>query len=92
MFRIEDLSQYFWSSFLGKYPLVTKTANTNMLPFALGNVSNIVAAADENGNLFIWKDVETIKENIGLNLTGQASAIQSLEFTRDDKRMITLGA
>ena len=63
-----------------------------MLPFALGNVSNIVAAADENGNLFIWKDVETIKENIGLNLTGHASAIQSLEFTRDDKRMITLGA
>ena len=91
MFRVEDLAQYFWSSFLGKYPLVTKSANSSMIPFALGNVSNIVAAADENGNVYVWKDVESIKENIGLNLIGHASAIHSVQFTKDDKRLITFG-
>lgn len=75
MFRVEDLSQYFWSSFIGKYPLVTKSANSNMLPFILGNVTNLVVAADDNGNVHLWKDVESIKENIGLNLAGHASTI-----------------
>jgi hypothetical protein len=39
-----------------------------MMPIVLGNLSNIVIAGDENGNLFLWKDVESIKENIGSNL------------------------
>jgi WD40 repeat protein len=91
MFRVEDLAQYFWSSFNGRYPLVTKSANSSMVPFALGHNSNIVAAADENGNLHVWKDVESIKENIGLNLVGHASAIHSVLFTNDDKRMVSFG-
>ena len=63
-----------------------------MLPFALGHISNIFTAADENGNVYMWKDVESVKENIGLNLVGHASAIQSVMFTKDDKRMISMGA
>jgi len=51
---------------------------TNLLPFALGHVTNHVVAADENGNLHIWKDVESIKENVGINLMGHASAIYSV--------------
>ena len=78
MFRVEDLAQYFWSSFVGKYPLVTKSANSTMIPFALGNVSNIAAAADENGNVYVWKDVESIREHIGVNMTGHASAINNV--------------
>jgi hypothetical protein len=27
----------------------------------------MVASGDENGNLYLWKDVESIKENIGFN-------------------------
>ena len=46
-----------------------------MLPFILGNVTNLVVAADDNGNVHLWKDVESIKENIGLNLAGHASTI-----------------
>jgi hypothetical protein len=49
-----------------------------MIPFALGNVSNIAAAAEENGNVYVWKDVESIREHIGVNMTGHASAINNV--------------
>jgi uncharacterized protein (UPF0210 family) len=63
-----------------------------MIPFALGNVSNIAAAADENGNVYVWKDVESIREHIGVNMTGHASAINNVQFTKDDKRLISFGS
>jgi len=62
-----------------------------MMPIILGNQSNMVAAGDENGNLFVWKDVESIKENIGNNYVTHSTNVQKLEFTIDDKRVITLG-
>lgn len=46
-----------------------------MIPIALGNLSNLVAAGDENGNVFLWKSVENIKDNIGLNFTGHTSPV-----------------
>jgi len=52
----------------------------------------MVVAGDENGNIYVWKDVESIKEHIGLNMTGHTSAIQRIELTKDDKRMISVGA
>ena len=51
----------------------------------------MVAAGDENGNLFVWKDVESIKENIGNNFVTHSTNIVKLEFTIDDKRVISLG-
>lgn len=72
---MEDVSQNFWSSWIGRYPLITKSPTTSMIPFCLGNLSNMVAAGDENGNVFLWKNVEHIKENIGLNFTGHTSHI-----------------
>jgi hypothetical protein len=60
MYKPEDLSLCFWSSWQSKFPLVTKKANSQMMPIALGNQSNMVAAGDENGNVFFWKDVESI--------------------------------
>ena len=48
-------------------------------------------AGDDNGNIYLWRDTESIKEHIGVNLTGHASAIQRLLLTQDDKRMLTLG-
>ena len=65
MFKVEDLASCFWSSFSSRYPLVTKAQNSNLLPIVLGNTSNIVISADENGNTFFWKDVESVKEHIG---------------------------
>lgn len=62
-----------------------------MMPIALGNQSNLVAAGDENGNVFLWKDVESIKENIGSNFVAHTASVQKIEFTIDDKRMLTAG-
>ena len=62
-----------------------------MMPIALGNLSNIVVAGDENGNIFLWKDVESIKENIGTNFITHTTNVQKLELTIDDKRLITMG-
>jgi hypothetical protein len=63
-----------------------------MMPIALGNLSNVVAAGDENGNLYVWKDVEAIKENVGNNFLTHTSNLQKIEFTIDDRRIITLGS
>lgn len=30
----------------------------------------MVAAGDENGNVFVWKDTESVRNNIGVNLAG----------------------
>lgn len=46
-----------------------------MIPIALGNLSNMVCAGDENGNVYFWKNVESIKDNIGLNFTGHTSHV-----------------
>lgn len=62
-----------------------------MIPIALGNLSNMVAAGDENGNIFFWKGVESIKDNIGLNFTGHTSHVQRIELTIDDKRLLSVG-
>lgn len=51
----------------------------------------MVACGDENGNIYIWKSVEAIKDNIGLNFSGHTAHIQRLELTVDDKRLLTLG-
>ena len=92
MFRVEDLSQCFWTNWLGKYPLVTKAANSNLLPISLGNLSNVVAAGDDYGNVYFWKDVESVRPHIGVNALAHMSPVQSMELTRDDSRLLTLGA
>jgi len=91
MYKPEDLSSCFWSSWLSKFPLITKSANSQMMPIALGNLSNIVAAGDENGNVYVWRDVESIKENIGNNFVTHTANVQKVEFTLDDKRLLSLG-
>jgi hypothetical protein len=75
LFKVEDVASNFWSSWTGRYPLITKQANAPSIPVCLGNYSNIVTAGDENGNVFVWKSVESIKENVGLNFTGHTSQI-----------------
>lgn len=92
MFRVEDLSQCFWSTWLGRYPLVTKAATSNLLPIALGNKSNIVGAGDDHGNVYFWRDVDAVKPHIGVNILAHMSPVQRLELTKDDSRLITLGA
>ena len=59
---------------------------------SLGHVSNVVIAGDENGNVYAWRDVESIKEHIGVNLSGHSSALQRVLFAEDDKRFLSLGA
>ena len=51
----------------------------------------MVVAGDENGNIFLWKNVENIKENVGVNFTGHTSQIYRIELTTDDKRLLSLG-
>jgi len=75
MFRVEDLSQCFWSTWLGRYPLVTKASNSNLLPIAVGNVSNIVTAGDEYGNVYFWNDVESVRPHIGVNILAHMSPV-----------------
>ena len=62
-----------------------------MMPIALGNLSNMVAAGDENGNVYFWKEVESIKENISCNFQTHTSNVARIELSIDDKRLITLG-
>ena len=92
MFRVEDLSQCFWTNWLGRYPLVTKAANSNLLPISLGNLSNVVTAGDDYGNIYFWKDVESVRPHIGVNALAHMSPVQRIELTRDDSRLLTLGA
>lgn len=62
-----------------------------MMPIALGNLSNMVTSGDENGNIYIWRSVDAVRDNIGVNLSGHTAHIQRLELTVDDKRLLSLG-
>ena len=77
---------------LGRYPLVTKAANSNLLPISLGNLSNIVTAGDDYGNVYFWKDVDSVKPHIGVNILAHMSPVQRIELTKDDSRLLTMGA
>jgi hypothetical protein len=46
-----------------------------MVPIALGNLSNITTSGDENGNIYVWRSVDAVKDNIGVNLTGHTAHI-----------------
>jgi hypothetical protein len=41
----------------------------------------MVLAGDENGNIYFWRDAESIKEHVGINLPGHTSALQRLVLT-----------
>ena len=72
---------------------MTKTQSTGgLIPICLGNKSNIVVAGDENGNVYLWRDADSVKDHIGVNLTGHSSNMQKVQLTDDDKRLLTLGA
>jgi hypothetical protein len=60
---------------VGRYPLITKSPTTAMIPIALGNLSNVTASGDENGNIYVWRSVDAVKDNIGVNLTGHTAHI-----------------
>ena len=92
MFRVEDLAQCFWTRWNGKYPLVTKATNSNLLPISLGSVSNMVSAGDDYGNIYMWKDVDSVRDHIGVNVLGHASPIQKIELTSEDGELISIGA
>ena len=75
-YKSEDLSNCFWSTWLSRFPTITKDIKrAPMMPITVGNLSNIVLAGDENGNIYLWKDVESIKENIGSNLATHTSNV-----------------
>ena len=61
------------------------------MPVTIGNLSNLVVAGDEHGNLHLWSEVESIKENIGANLSTHTSCVQKLEVTVDDQRVLSAG-
>lgn len=91
MYKPDDLSTCFWSHWVSKYPLITKSPKSIMMPMVLGNQSNMVAAGDEYGNVFVWRDVESIKDHIGCNFLSHTSNVERLELTADDKRLISMG-
>lgn len=49
-----------------------------------------MVAGDENGNVYLWRDTESIKEHIGTNLTGHAAPLSRLQLTQDDKRLLSI--
>ena len=57
----------------------------------MGHLSNMITAADENGNVYFWRDVESIKENIGNNFSTHTTNVQKIELTIDDKRLVSMG-
>ena len=91
IYKFEEVKQTLWTSWIGRYPLITKSTNTGMISVCLGNNSNLVASGDENGTIYLWKSIEDIKENVGLNLSGHTSHIQRIELTVEDKRLLSIG-
>jgi WD40 repeat protein len=91
LFKSEDFERSLWNKIVGKYPLKTKPPAKPQIPMCVGNKSNLVAAADDNCNMYIWKNYKDIGRNIGQNFTGHTSIIERVEFSEDDTRLITLG-
>lgn len=87
----DSISNLYWSSWQGKFPLITQSLLSGTMPVVLGNVSNIVVAGDDNGNIYHYKDVECIKDNIGNNYSCHSSNVCEIELTGDDSKLITLG-
>ena len=75
LYKAEEMQQSFWSTWNGRYTLVSKSSSSALLPIALGFTSNLVAAGDEHGNVHLWKDAENLKENNGINMAGHTSPV-----------------
>lgn len=75
MYKPDDLSSCFWSSWLSRFPIFTKSVNSPMMPITLANQSNMVAAGDDYGNVYVWKDTEGIKEHVGNNFQMHTSHV-----------------
>lgn len=61
------------------------------MPICLGNNTNVTFSGDENGNIYLWKDFESIREDVGVNLTGHSAPISRISLTPDDKRLFSIG-
>ena len=51
-----------------------------------------MTAGDDYGNVYFWKDVDSVKPHIGVNVLAHMSPVQMVELTKDDSRLVTLGA
>lgn len=52
----------------------------------------MVTAGDDYGNVYFWKDVDSVKPHIGVNLLSHMCPVQRIELTKDDTRLLTLGS
>ena len=57
----------------------------------LENKSNIVVSGDEFGILNIWKNSDSVKENVGNSFNGHGSHIQKTDILGNDSKIITMG-
>jgi len=51
----------------------------------------MVSAVDDSCNLYLWKHFKDLELNVGQNFSGHASIIERVEFTEEDKFLLSLG-
>ena len=83
MSRIEDVIQIYWNEWNGRFSLITKNNKSEMIPVILGSRSNMVVCGDEFGHIHIWKNSESVKNNIGGDYTSHGSQIQKIALFGD---------
>jgi len=59
---------------------------------SLGNTSNCLICGDENGNVYLFKAIEDIKNNIGPSFAAHTSPVQDVDFTMDDSKFFSVGS
>jgi len=67
MTSLDDVVKLYWNHWESKFSLITKNPNSAMIPITVGHQSNIVSTGDEFGNVMIYTNPESLRNNIGSN-------------------------
>ena len=90
--KLQDISGIDWRNWNARHAVTTSGKNIVMLPTTCANTTTAIVSGDETGQLFVWKNVDCIKEKVLCgNYTAHSTKIQRISFSTDDKYLATIG-
>ena len=89
--RIEDVIQVYWNEWNCRFSLITKNNKTEMILLLFEIKATMVVSGDEFGILNIWKNSESVKENVENSFNGHGSHIIKTDILGNDSKIITMG-
>lgn len=79
--KIQDNEKFDVANAVLRYPLFDEKNYSKWNTFVCGQEQKFIAGGDENGLLYLWKDIDQLKQNCGIALRSHCSRITDIKVS-----------